>query len=249
MIDLLVLREYEFNEVCRYFQPGQHVLEIGGGNGWQASLMASRGLLVQSIDVTLPQEQLYHPVRLYDGRILPYDNEAFDIVYSSNVLEHVRDVAAMQKEIHRVLRADGCAIHILPTPAWRFWTSLAHYLYGVQHSLKLLRGFFAQAAMHTHELPISSKARGRGAWYIFRRMLAAGPHGEYPSAISELWYFSRRRWLNLLQQNGFELVDDWALGLFYTGYGVCPKLSIMWRRRLAALLGSATHVFVLRKTS
>ena len=32
------------------------------------------------------------------------------------------------KEIHRVLRADGCVIHVLPSSSWRFWTNLTHLL-------------------------------------------------------------------------------------------------------------------------
>lgn len=45
MTNLSVLRGAEFECVKQYFQPGVRVLEIGGGNGYQASLIAALGAM------------------------------------------------------------------------------------------------------------------------------------------------------------------------------------------------------------
>ena len=43
----------------------------------------------------------------YDGINLPFDDEEIDIVFSSEVFEHVADLDNLLNEIHRVLKKDG----------------------------------------------------------------------------------------------------------------------------------------------
>ena len=45
---------------------------------------------------------------------LPFDDDTFDVVISTSVLEHARNKAECFREIHRVLRPGGCAIHLFP---------------------------------------------------------------------------------------------------------------------------------------
>ena len=238
------IRTEEFNLIRRFFQPGMNVLEIGGGNGYQASLIARTGAVVESIDVAEPPAgvETYFPVRTYDGQILPYPDQSFDIVFSSNVLEHISELKSMLSEVRRVMKSNALAIHI---------TSLSHYVYGVKIVLEIVKKRQAKlgtTAPSSFGAFVADKARKRGFLYVVGRIIAAGPHGQYPSALSELWYFSRRRWLRLFQESGFDLVEDWPSGIFHTGYGVFPSISIHRRRELARILGSATHVFLLRRT-
>ena len=78
------------------------------------------------------------------------------------------------------------------------------------------------------------------------KMLAPGPHGEYPSATAELWYFSRRRWESVFRKAGFEVEEYDTNRIFYTGYGLFPSLEPSFRRPLAHFLGASCHIFVLR---
>ena len=39
-------------------------------------------------------------------------------------MEHIKEINKYQKEIFRVLKDDGKAIHIIPSSTWRFWTIL-----------------------------------------------------------------------------------------------------------------------------
>ena len=61
---------------------------------------------------------------------LPYDDASFDIVVSTQVLEHADDPAAVVSEIHRVLKPGGAALvsthgafvfHPTPPPERDFW--------------------------------------------------------------------------------------------------------------------------------
>lgn len=64
----------------------------------------------------------------YDGKRIPFRDNAFDLVFSSNVLEHIPHIVAFQAEIRRVLKKEGCVIHILPSGSWRAWTNVSHVL-------------------------------------------------------------------------------------------------------------------------
>ena len=85
--------------------------------------------MVTSIDLagsTYARDRVF-PVIDYDGRTLPFAAGDFDAVLSSNVLEHVYDLAGMEREIRRVLAPGGRCVHVLPTHVWRFWTLATQY--------------------------------------------------------------------------------------------------------------------------
>ncbi len=244
---LPLLRKEEIEAVQRWFKPDITVLEIGGGNGYQAKLIASWGCEVQSID--LPQaragQQYHFPVQDYDGQHLPFSDESCDLVFSSNVLEHVEQLELLLAEIRRVLRPGGMSLHILPSPFWRMWTSLAHYLAIIRY----LTGGGSLSAQQSDSFSVQQTVRSCGLGGMIRRALLAGPHGVYPSAFSELYYFSSFRWKGLFRKSGFQIIQTTVNGLFYTGYGLIPSLSMRTRRRLAHVLGSACNIFLLKKPS
>src|SRR5262245_11716714 len=107
-----------------WIRPGMRVLEIGAGSGYQASIFASWQCQVVAIDVPdrKSESTQYYPVQAYDGRILPFEASSFDCVFSSNVLEHVQPIEAFLLDTRRVMNRSGISVHILPSPAWRFWT-------------------------------------------------------------------------------------------------------------------------------
>ena len=242
---LQILRRTEIGDLRRLFTPGISVLEIGGGNGFQASLIASYGAYVTSIDITSQNKHkvTYYSVQKYDGKNIPFPDCHFDIVFSSNVLEHVKDLPYLLGEMRRVMKRTGHSVHIVPTSCWRLWTSIAHYPYLVKYLADRIIGI-----TESQEQPmVSNFIAKHGKWRTFIRILSAGPHGEHSNALSELYYFSKSRWTNIFTKNGFVLnfVDD--NGLFYTGYGLIPGLKIKTRRRIARFLGSACHIFLLAK--
>src|SRR5688572_27260527 len=133
---LIDLRTTELLRAREVFPPSGEVLEIGGGNGWQASRLASWGYRVHSIDVEL-QPELHFPVQLYDGVHLPHADQSIDLIFSSNVLEHVVQRPELFEEMRRVLKVDGRMVHVVPSASWRFWTSLAHYPYVLKRIVSL----------------------------------------------------------------------------------------------------------------
>lgn len=127
------LHEIRLNEISNlisYFPNGSKILEIGSGTGWQANYLESMGFEVSAVDLKDGNytENSVRKIDFYDGVKLPYSNDSFDIVFSSNVLEHVKEVMNFQNEIKRVLKKNGFCLHALPSSSWRFWTTLTAYI-------------------------------------------------------------------------------------------------------------------------
>lgn len=93
------------------------VLEIGCGAGSDLLHFAKRSGYVYGVDITqkavdltrlrLKAENQQATVTKYDGYNLPFDNNTFDVVYSSGVLHHTPHTDHLLSEAYRVLRPGG----------------------------------------------------------------------------------------------------------------------------------------------
>lgn len=130
LVHLEAIRFYELQSALRLFPAGGRVLELGSGTGWQAKTLDDLNYEVEALD--LPSSKYkgdrVWQVNEYDGHNLPFDDNYFDVVYSSNVLEHIPHVEIFQKEIQRVLKPHGRAIHLLPSSSWRLLTNITYPL-------------------------------------------------------------------------------------------------------------------------
>ncbi len=238
------LRLSELQSVKKWFRPGMKVLEIGGGNGFQAEKIASWGCEVESFELPghLPE---YFPVKEYDGHRFPCPDHAFDIVFSSNVLEHIKPIVPTLQEITRLLKPQGIAIHILPTPAWRFWSIVSYYPYLlarlISNSLKSVQIRNSAAASPSP----GNRASGSSILSCIAKLLIPRPHGEFPSSISELHYYRRVRWQREFEDAGFGILEIYENGIFYTDHVLLPFMGLGIRRSLAKLFGSSCNIFVL----
>ena len=238
------LRAAELAAVMPLFPTGARVLELGAGTGYQARELAARGFRVTAVDLagsTYAADRVF-PVRDYDGRRLPLPDAAVDVVFSSNVLEHVHDIDGLMAEMARVLAPGGRGVHILPSPAWRFWTLVAGWL----DLGPLLWEQCRQLGGRRQSLPgwLMSTLRG-----IAGRTLPVR-HGERGTALSELWTFGSGHWRRQFERGGFEVSNITPMGLFYTGFMVLgPHLSLTARARLAPVAGSACTLYCVRPRS
>jgi ubiquinone/menaquinone biosynthesis C-methylase UbiE len=221
------LRSVEVEKVAELLPAGARVLEIGAGTGRQARDLQARGFTVTAIEVpgSIYAGHRVYPIKDYDGRTLPFADRSFDAVFSSNVLEHVADLKKMHSEIARVLKINGCAVHVMPTHTWRFWTLLTSVPSGFQRAFSF--GWKPVAIL-----------RALASGFLQKR------HGERGNAISEIYYFHPFWWLKNFKQSGFVVTQHEPAGVFYTGnllFG--PRWSIEQRAKIARRLGSPCHIF------
>jgi len=246
------IREYELELIVDRFPACGRVLEIGAGSGWQALLLSRHGFDVEAVDLkdAMPQGEKMWPVREFDGCSLPFPENHFDAVFSSNVLEHVKELSTLLDEMKRVLKPGGIMVHILPTSSWRLWTSVFHYLFLISSAIRKGAQF---AARHRLSVPAERnvergpRAVSMRSWrgYI-ARLLAAERHGSRGGALWEIYGFSRWRWYREFSVVGQSIQEHDTTRLYYSGYGVLPFLTLASRRRLSRVMGSACHIFVLR---
>ena len=242
------IRMLELEIILPLFPPGARILEIGGGTGRQALELSRRGFDVMPIDLASSSYAAHRvfPIVDYDGTTIPLPDASMDVVFSSNVLEHVPDLARMHSEIRRVLKPDGRCIHVLPTHAWRFWTILAGYPDAVGYLLTGAPSLLPRALPGGPE-----RRRLAAAWYQTARnvggRLLPPRHGARGYTISEIRLFHPSWWRRNFRENGFTITHDAATGLFHTGNMLLgPRLDEARRRQLAVVLGSTGHVFELR---
>jgi SAM-dependent methyltransferase len=257
---LHVIRHHEIAMISRHLPPSARILELGGGTGYQAKLLAERGFEVYSIDLptTNYREHQVYPVIPYDGRHFPFADRSFDVVFSSNLLEHVVDLAVLHRETARVLRPGGYAVHVMPTSAWRLWTTLAHYADMVQRiaaemapQLRPSGTRSLQSALSAAAAPSAGRSSLRsaiGAAVGILRYCAIAPrHGEKGNALTELFWFRGARWRKHFHAHRLLIEQEKAMGLFYTGHMVLGRrLSLPARERLARFAGSACRLWVVR---
>jgi 2-polyprenyl-3-methyl-5-hydroxy-6-metoxy-1,4-benzoquinol methylase len=136
--------------------PGERVLDLGCGDGAFAAALLGAGCEVTMADVA--QEALRRArarapgavaVALAEGAPLPFAEDAFDVVWAGEVLEHVADVVGLLAEVRRVLRWDGRLLVTTPWHGRLVVASDAHFDPRADHlrffSARTLRAVLADA--------------------------------------------------------------------------------------------------------
>ncbi len=92
-------------------QPGEHILDLGCGDGQLTTRLVAAGANVQGIDASSAMVEAAC-ARAIDAtqapaEQLPLTDASFDAVFSNAALHWVQGQDAMISEVHRVLRPDG----------------------------------------------------------------------------------------------------------------------------------------------
>src|SRR5579863_3226465 len=136
---------------------GRKVLEVGCGMGAMTMNWARAGAQMTAVDLTSTAVEqtrrrleifgLYADVRQADGRKLPFEDAAFDYVYSWGVLHHSPDLERSIAELMRVVKPGG-----------GFGVMLYHrhsFLYG--YMVRFLEGFLHHENRFLDPLALASR--------------------------------------------------------------------------------------------
>ena len=186
-------------------------LELGCGDGYQS------GFLKNYIkDLTISDKLTEPPVIPEGVKYICLDAEctdnhfdpgSLDIIFSSNVLEHVKDISAALRGMKNILKDSGIMIHTMPNTLWK----CMQYIFFVPAKLRVL---LKRAA---------KKPRGNGYCekpFSRRRIwdkLFPAAHGGIESSLREFKVFSQRHWEGVFKTAGLEVISVIPLG-FHTHY-------------------------------
>ena len=167
--------------LLRELHAGHRVLDLGSGAGEftaEIAKVGARAVGVEVAEAALARARSRHPgldFRLVplDGP-LPFENAAFDLVWASEVIEHVADTARWLSEARRVLSAGGRLL--LTTPSHgrlrlalggieRFSEPLGDHLH--LYSRRSLRGVLEELGFK------QVSVRAAGGPLLLRRVLLA----------------------------------------------------------------------------
>lgn len=122
--------QYYLEEELRAPDAPPLVVDLGCGNGASAPLARTFKPDVRWVGVDITQSDhargvVDEQVVLYDGVRLPFADDSLPLIYSNQVLEHVRHPEPLLREIRRVLRPGGVFIgstsQLEPYHAWSLW--------------------------------------------------------------------------------------------------------------------------------
>jgi ubiquinone/menaquinone biosynthesis C-methylase UbiE len=117
-------------ELEREHVDGGLVLDAGCGSGEFSRLLRRRATTVVSLDISLSLARLATQKArslgvVGDALALPFQREVFDLVVSSEMVEHTRTPKGAVNELVRVLRLGGLLVLTTPNRRWEWLVRLA----------------------------------------------------------------------------------------------------------------------------
>jgi SAM-dependent methyltransferase len=242
------LRQREVEAVFKAIPDGflGQILEIGSGDGAQSPMLARRARAVVSTDLNDERlEREPHPKITYqvcDCEDLPFENRRFDLVYSSNVFEHLLHPAVALAEIHRVLQDEGVFINIIPNKVWKLSHLALFYPNQALTAVELMLSRRRRGVVGSHEGLGNNLTRERSSFT--RRHIWPAVHGENPNHLTEFVRMGASFWRKSFDKAGFHLAGRISGLPFHTPYRFGYERP---RRVLEALGLSSTNGYVLVK--
>ncbi|MCG8531553.1 MAG: class I SAM-dependent methyltransferase [Desulfovibrionales bacterium] len=158
------------------------VLDLGCNNGYGTMMMAKRCTQVVGVDVAAQAVEAATAshggpnieYRVIDGKTLPFGDNAFDLITSFQVIEHVELVEPYLREIRRVLRDTGHVVFTTPNrcirlePGMKPWNPFHVREYdaaGLEETLRAafpsvsVEGLFAAPALYEIEHGRADRAK------------------------------------------------------------------------------------------
>lgn len=150
---LSLIRAKEAELYQKFLPLKRPILDIGCGDGYFAKVTFGNSLVDAGLDLQDSRIEearklnIYKKLVIYDGRKIPLPDNSFNTVVSNCVLEHVLDLKALLKEVHRVLKPNGIFLTTVMAKPWE------DYLYGTKIFGRFYKDFMRKIQIHRNLLP------------------------------------------------------------------------------------------------
>lgn len=251
------LRKFELDKIFDGFPEGHFdkALELGCGSGEHSKHLESYCRKLTALE--------YNENRLVarsgekttfvtgDAQDLSrFSDEEMDLIFSSNLIEHLPNPDHCLAECRRVVKQEGLIIHTVPNRTWKIVSLLLYYPFQIKTVFRLM--FSSNKSVKSSRskaarLKIDGNLRLiNGTCSLIKkipRKLLPKVHGVSKSNLSEFKNWGEKCWINIFEKNGFEVVDIVRLP-FYHQWGYNFRIVL----RLGNYLGlSSSTAFFLKK--
>jgi len=194
-----ILAEERLDDVIR-------VLELGSGDGVQTSALRRQFAEVTPIDIAPSGE--VDGLIVADASSLPFVNDYFDLVFSSNVLEHIEDLSACMAEMKRVLAPGGIMIHSMPTGNWKVIQVIGRPVATIVKVVRKLVPGLSSGRVRAHSgshasVHVANPPQRSPVQKIIGQFVPS-IHGVSGNHISEFIQFRPRWWKHQFESAGLE---------------------------------------------
>lgn len=215
------------------------VLEIGSGEGFSASYLSRLGSVFLS-DLRVPAKWYSRSEQfvICDAGSLPYPDKAFDLIFSSHVVEHISSKPKALAEMLRVTTDDAMLVHVVPTPFWKLMSVMTYYPDQALAVFKRVVKWFGRSGANRCEVPRSVKNPIRPT------RLIPPVHGTNTSTWDEFREFHPAVWKGIFEAAGFACVRSLPL----LAYAPANLPILPANRRLVRIGLFSSVAFFLRKS-
>lgn len=117
--------QFRYTTILKLIEKSGVVLDLGCADGFYSRTLAGRGAILTGVDNNESYLDTSKPggnplFKLADATELPFEDNSFDTVLCSEMLEHVTRDKAVIKEIYRVLKPSGRLLISVPSADFPF---------------------------------------------------------------------------------------------------------------------------------
>jgi SAM-dependent methyltransferase len=212
------------NIKCKKFQ---NALELGSGSGHQIKPLSyyCESLIATEYETRFNFDELSafkSPSISFQqcdaekvGEV--FQDNQFDLVFSSNMMEHLPCPEASFSGIYKILNRDGLSVCTMPSPFMKILYILLFYPAIIHSKFTRVRGLRSYKSSnsvkkvgHNNNPKVSFKKNSFSKYFPV-------PHGVSKDNFSEFFYWKKKQWIKKIESNGFSVVKVIKLPVT-TGY-------------------------------
>lgn len=226
-------------------------LELGAGDGFQSALLLRYVGHLTATDINPailrlpPHDGLDCQVVDAEEVASHFPHGSFDLVFSSNLLEHLPEPGRALAGVYQVLKDGGVTIHVVPSPFWKLCELLLYFpnrvvvlleqvlVRGGDNVLvgKVRRHMSGRAGSASPQGPDNNpKSRKHPRSFLYRLFIPE-THGVSEGHLQEFRAFGKSRWIAEFRRAGFHVAAV-KKGPVASGYGFGLDTLRHWLERL-----------------